>query len=327
MSKFSVLLRSILAAALGSVLIAAGGAANAADDVTIGVDFNILGSQVWVAKDKGFFEKHGVNANVQPFAFGIDTIDAALTGQIDFGLALDFATTTRLQSRQLKIVSAIIEPEPGFHKLAVNEAIKKPEDLAGKRIGIANGTAQHLVTLGYLKNSGIDPANATIIPLPSLLEIVASLRAGRLDAAFVWGDGVAQASEIPGVDILGDDKPAKVRLYGYISTTKAFAGEKPQAVENTLRALAEATDWMAANFDEAVDIVASHAKSPRDRVKAQMEIQHFTISLKPEQLEGFDKIADFAAANGITKTRIAPRDFIDASFLKAVDPSRVTLAD
>lgn len=325
MRRVSVVLRSLLAAAIGSVLVAASGSANAADDVSIGVDFNVLGSQVWVAKDKGFFEKNGVNANVQPFAFGIDTIDAALTGQIDFGLALDFATTTRLQSGQLEIVSAIIEPEPGFHKLAVNDTIQKPEDLAGKRIGLANGTAQHLVTLNYLKNAGIDPANATIIPLPSLLEIIASLRAGRLDAAFVWGDGVAQASEIPGFKILGDDKPANVRLYGYISTTKSFAAENPKAVENTLRALAEATDWMEKNFEEAVDIVASHAKSPRDRVKAQMEIQHFTISLKPEQLAGFEKIADFAATNGITKARVEPADFIDPSFLKAVDPARVTL--
>lgn len=326
MRKLSVLPRGLLAAVLGTMLVAASSAANAADDVTIGVDFNILGSQVWVAKDKGFFEKHGVNADVQPFAFGIDTIDAALTGQIDFGLALDFATTTRLQSGQLTIVSAIIEPEAGFHKLAVNDTIQKPEDLAAKRIGLANGTAQHLVTLNYLKNAGIDPANATIIPLPSLLEIIASLRAGRLDAAFVWGDGVAQASEIPGFKILGDDKPANVRLYGYISTTKAFAAENPKAVENTLRALAEATDWMESNFDEAVDIVASHAKSPRDRVKAQMEIQHFTISLKPEQLEGFERIADFAATNGVTKARVEPADFIDPSFLKAVDPGRVTLA-
>ena len=134
MKKISVLLRSLLAAALGTVLVAASSAANAADDVTIGVDFNILGSQVWVAKDKGFFEKNGINADVQPFAFGIDTIDAALTGQINFGLALDFATTTRLQSGQLEIVSAIIEPEPGFHKLAVNDTIQKPEDLAGKTI-------------------------------------------------------------------------------------------------------------------------------------------------------------------------------------------------
>jgi len=313
-----------LAAAAAGLLVATT-AAFAADTVRIGVDFNVLGAQIWVAEEKGFFEKNGVDAEIKPFAFGIDTIDAALTGQLDFGLALDFATTTRLQSGQLKIVSAIIEPEAGFHKLAAAQGITKPEDLAGKTIGIARGTAQHLVTISYLKNFGV--ADTTLTSLPSLLEIVASLRAGRIDAAFVWGDGVAQSKEIPGVTILGDDKPANVRLHGYISTTNGFAEKNPQAVVNTLKALAEATEWMEANWSEAVDIVASHAKSPREAVEAQMKLQHFTISLKPAQVEGFDKIAEFALANEILKAPLKPRDFIDPSFLRQVDAGRVTLAD
>lgn len=314
--RIAVALTGLLCAATASV---------AAEDVRIGVDFNVLGGQVWVAKDKGFFEKNGINAEVKPFAFGVDTIDAALTGQLDFGVALDFATMTRLQSGQLKIVSAIIEPEAGFHKLAVNDTIKKPEDLAGKNIGIAKGTAQHLATIGYLQNFGVK--DATLTPLPSLLEIVASLRAGRIDAAFVWGDGVAQAQQIPGVTILSDDKPANARLFGYISTTNQFAKDHPEAVVNTLKALAEATDWIDANWDEAVNIVASHAKSPKEAVAAQMKLQHFTISLKPAQVQGFDKIAEFALTNGIIKAPLKPRDFIDESFLKQADAARVTLTD
>jgi NitT/TauT family transport system substrate-binding protein len=98
-------------------------AAHAAENVRIGVDFNVLGAQVWVAQEKGLFEKHGINAEIIPLRFGVDTIDATLTGQIDFGLGLDFATTTRLKSGQLKILAAVIEPEAGFHKLAVVESI------------------------------------------------------------------------------------------------------------------------------------------------------------------------------------------------------------
>lgn len=313
---------SALGLALAAFL-AQGSTALAAETVRFGTDFNVLGAQIWVAKEKGFFEKHGVDAQVRSFALGVDTIDATLTGQLDFGIALDFPTTTRLQSGQLKIVSAIIQPEAGFHKLAVGEAIRQPSDLAGKSIGIANATAQHLVTLNYLKNIGV--TDAKLVPLPSLLEIVASLRAGRIDAAFVWGDGVGQAQSIPGFHILTDDKPAKVGLKGYLNTTNAFAKEHPQAIENTLAALIEATGWIEANFDQAVDIVASHAKAPRENVAAQMKMQHYTISLTAEQLEGFNRIAAFAADNGITKTRIEPATFIDPAFLRKVDASRVTL--
>ncbi|MCR9196978.1 MAG: ABC transporter substrate-binding protein, partial [Hyphomonas sp.] len=116
MKRFSALTR--LARAATGVLLAATlplsiNAASANDQVRIGVDFNVLGSQVWVAQEQAFFETHGIDADIRPFAFGVDTIDATLTGQLDFGIGLDFATTTRLQTEQLKIITAVIEPEAG----------------------------------------------------------------------------------------------------------------------------------------------------------------------------------------------------------------------
>jgi len=297
----------------------------AADIVRLGTDFNVLGAQIWIAKEKGFFEKYDIDAQIKSFALGVDTIDATLTGALDFGVGLDFATLSRLQSGQLKILSAIIEPEAGFHKLAVLQEIKQASDLAGKTIGVANATSQHLVTVNYLKNLAID--DVTLVSFSSLIEIVASMRAGRIDAAFVWGDGVAQAQDIPGVHILSDDKPANIRASGYLSTTKFFAENRPDSVENTLRALIDATLWMDDNFDEAVDIVARYARAPRDVVATQMEIQHYMIALTSSQLAGFDKIADFAADTNITRSRIEPRDFIEASFLRNIDAARVTLGD
>jgi ABC-type nitrate/sulfonate/bicarbonate transport system substrate-binding protein len=187
----------------------------AADTVIFGVDFYILAAPVWIAQDKGFFREFGINAEIQPFSLGIDSVDAVLTGRVNFGVAIDFATNTRLQSGQLKIVTALLEPEPGFHKLAVAAGIGKPQDLMGKRIGIANGTAQHLVTMEYLRHAGIGLSQITLLPLLSPLELVASLRANRIDAAFLWGDATNQAKTIPGVTILSDDKPALVRSYGY----------------------------------------------------------------------------------------------------------------
>ena len=325
MHNLTNMFRAAITMVIAGVLLTA--AARAADDVTIGVDFNVIGAQVWIAQDKGFFRKHGVNPSIQPFAFGIDTVDAVLAGRLDLGMGVDFALTSRLRSGQLRMISAIIEPDPGFHKLVVNASIRKPEDLAGKRIGLAKGTSAHLVTLSYLGNFGINPDAATLIPMPSLTEIVASLRADRIDAAFVWGDAVARAVEIPGVRILGDDTPADVLLYGYLVTSETFSAQHPQAVKNVLTALIDATEWMRANFEEAVDIVASHAKSPRERVKAEMLIENYTISLKPEQLKGFDKVADFAAANGLTPSRVNPREFVDSSYLKALAPNLVTLRD
>lgn len=294
--------------------------------VRFGVDQFILGSQVWIAREKGFFERNKVDAEITPFATGVDTLDAVLTERLDIGLGLDFGTVPRLQTGQLKLISTIAEPLPGFHKLAVRKPITRPEDLAGKRIGYARGTSQNLVTLKYIQNAAKLPLSAvTLVPLGSLLELVAALRADRIDAAFVWGDGTNQATQIPEVTILGDDTPANMRQFAYLTTRKRFAETQGPAIDAALKSLIEATDWMAANPDETASIVAAKSRAPVDNVKRLIPPQNYTIALKQEHLVGLQAIAAFAAEQGITKTPVDPKAQFDVSFLRRVAPGRVTM--
>jgi NitT/TauT family transport system substrate-binding protein len=321
--------RHILSAvSSGALALAAPGLARAqqATKVRFGVDQFVLGAQIWVAREKGYFERNGIDAEITPFAFGVDTIDAVLTERLDFGVGLDFATLPRLQTGQLKIVSAIIEPLPGFHRMAVRAPISRPADLAGKRLGLARGTAQHLVTIKYVENAARLPISAvTLVPLASLLEIIAALRADRIDAAFVWADGVNQATAIPNVSIIGDDSPANMRQFGYLATRRRLAEPQPQVVDAVLKALAETTDWIVGNMAEASQIVATRSRAPLENVQRLMPTQNFTLSLKPEHLAALRAIAAFAAENGITRTLIDPATAVDASFLRRVAPNRVTL--
>lgn len=110
-------------------------------------------------------------------------------------------------------------------------------------------------------------------------------------------------------------------------TSNQFAAQNPKAVENSLRAIAKAVDWMDANPAEAATLMAGHAKAPLEVIKTQMPLQHYTVSLTQPQLDAFNKIADFSATNKVTRVKVEPRKFIDTGFLKIVDPKRVTLAD
>lgn len=313
------------AAAIVALTLAGGANAQTPAKVRFGVDSGTLGSQVWVAKDKGYFAKYGIDADVSPFSFGVDTVDAALLDRVDFGMALDFPISTRLQTDQLTVLAAIIEPEPGFHKFAARKGIESAKDLGGKSVGIAKGTSQHLVTIKYIENAGVKLSDVTLVPLASQLEIIAALRAGRIDAAFVWVDGVNQARQIPDVTILGDDRPANLRQAGYLVGRKAFVAENADITVAVLKALAEATEWMAANNDEAATLIAARNKGQVENIKVQLKTQNFTISLKPQNVDIFRTMTGFAFENGMTKALVDPAAHIDASFLRKADPARVTL--
>jgi NitT/TauT family transport system substrate-binding protein len=314
----SVKFVAVLAAAL-----ALPGIAAAADTVRFGTDTFISGSQVWIAKDKGFFDKHGIDAQLANFATGVESLDSVLTGRTDLGIALDFPTTLRMQSGQLKIVSAVFASLPGFHKLVVADAIKAPGDLKGKRIGIAKGTAQNLITVKYLEKYGIAPADVTLVSFQTLIEMVAALKAGRIDASFLWADGVTKATESGGARILTDDREAGLNQSGYLAASKRFAEANPKAVENTLLALAEATDFIKTHTAEAAKLVAARNKAPVDAVERLLIQQAFTVGLTQENADAFGVIAAFAS--DVIKTPVSFDTAVDLKYLRAALPQTVTV--
>jgi NitT/TauT family transport system substrate-binding protein len=291
--------------------------------VNIGVDSFVLGAQAWVAQDKGFFEANGIKANLRTFSLGVDTVDAVLTGQLDIGFGLDFATLTRLPSKQLRIIAESINPDPGFHKLAVSEGITGPADLAGKRMGYAQGTSEHYVTLRYLQLNDVPQDSVELVALQSVFDIVAALRAHRIDAAWVWGDGVPQAQEIPGVSIIADDSAAKMQPVGYIVTSPAFADQHTDTAAAVLKALAEATDWMDANMEEASQIVADNVRAPQPNVLSVMKVEHYVIQLSGSSLEALGRLGQFMVDQNILKEALDPLDYVDDAPLKQALPDRV----
>lgn len=291
--------------------------------VRLGADAYTTGAQIWVAKDKGYFKEEGIDAQVSIYATGVESLDAVLTGRTDVGVGLDFPTALRMQSRQMTILASIFQSNPGWHKLVVGDNVKGPQDLAGKTYGIASGTAQHLVTIKYLENHGVYPDKVTLTPFSSLIEIVASLKAGRIDGAFVWADGTKQATD-SGYKILADDSEAKLNQRAYINANTVFAKAHPDAVVSVLKAIEKATVFINDHKEEAAVIVASNTKAPKDATYNLLKLNEFQLELTDEDRASFKTIADFAS--GILKSKVSFETAVDPSYLADADPTKVKLS-
>jgi NitT/TauT family transport system substrate-binding protein len=293
--------------------------------VRFGVDQFILGAPVHVAAELGIFRRYGIRPVIQPFPLGIDTVDAVLAGRTDVGFALDFPLLIRLQTGQLRVVAAVIEPEGGFHKLAVRRGINTAADLRGKRLGIAQGTAQHYVTLKYLQNSGVALSEVSLVPLPSLFEIIAALRRGTIDAAWVWAQGTDEAQQIEGVRILTDDRVVRQTSFGFMTVSRQFLASNPDTLVAVLRAIIEATEWMNRNMPVAARIIASRNGAPEDRTLTELRRQNATVSLERKHIDALVDLLDFMLTNQIIRTRVTVPDFFVVRPLRQADPARVKL--
>ncbi|MEO7202949.1 MAG: ABC transporter substrate-binding protein, partial [Candidatus Tumulicola sp.] len=210
----------------------------------------------------------------------------------------------------------------GFHKLAVRRGITRPADLAGKRIGSVRATAQSYVTTEYLAHHGIAPDAVTIVSLQDLFDEVAALRAGRIDAGFVWANGVAQAKLVPGVHILENDTSAGVHFFGYLVTSERYARGHRADIVRVLRAFADAGNFMEAHPLEAAQIAARHSGVDVTTMDALLSSQHYTVDLQPDNPRSFVAMAAFATRNDPIRTWPDPASSFDDSYLREALPAR-----
>jgi NitT/TauT family transport system substrate-binding protein len=124
----------------------------------IRMDFIIGGKHApwYVALEKGFYAKRGLNATIQTSTGSADTVRAIASGGADFGFA-DMATMIVAKSRGTPVQAAAQFGYVGATILWRDEgAIKGIKDLEGKSLAISPGQAQWYLMPAYCRINKID---------------------------------------------------------------------------------------------------------------------------------------------------------------------------
>ncbi|MEW5814451.1 MAG: ABC transporter substrate-binding protein [Spirochaetota bacterium] len=315
-NSFLVLLVVIMPLIAVSAVMAEGKKEAAFAAPRYGVDGFVLGAQFRVAEEKGWFADENVVPNIQAFSYGVDTIDAILAGKTDFGVVLDFALLTRLSTQKLVILATIIEPEPGWHKLAARDGISGAADLVGKKIGVAKGTLQEFVSIKYLQVNNVPENKVEFLAFASLFEIVAALKSGKIDAAWVWGQGTDEVKATKGLNILVDDSAAKSQSYGFLVVGSDYLNANRAGVEATMKVVNKATGWITGNIEEASKIIANDVGAPEDRVLSEMKKEHWTLNFRKEHLDSLKALYKFLRDRDIIKEDFDIMNLVDLGPLK-----------
>ncbi|MCX7924005.1 MAG: ABC transporter substrate-binding protein [Clostridia bacterium] len=293
------------------------------EKIRIGADSAAFSLQFRVAKAKGFFEKNGIDADVQTFSFGIDTLNAAVLGQVDTAEGMDYATASRLAKGPLKVVGLINTPKEKNGELFVKGNISKPEDLKGKKIGVAKGTVNEYIWARLLEKYNISEKEVTLEYLQSAPEILAAIERGDIEAAFFDGANKVKAAKVEDVKSIGDYSLIGFRQRGYFTIQESIVKDKPEVVVNILKALDEATQYLKEHPEEAADIAFKELKLPKDAVLKEIkENWDYEVRFTQEDYNHLKEVYEWSNAKGLIKEKFDSKDKIDIEPLKKALPNK-----
>jgi len=316
-----------LALAASAFLLLHAGTSFAAERVRLAINLAPVSALTLVAQQKGLFTKNGLDVAIANFSSGRQALETVLGGGADVATAAESPVTAATFANQKVALLSRIEYSQ-LKTLVAFPGYKKPSDLKGKKLGYAAGTGSEVYTAELLKRIGLTKADVTLVALRPQ-DMAAALASGGVDAYSIWEPHIANGRKALG------DKAQLIDLENVyaetmnIVVTEDYARKNPKVSAALLKSLIEAEQWLKANPNDAVTLVASAVGMKKEELAEIWDDYVFEVVLDKRTSDTLRNHAQWRidsgnAAGGAT----AVPDFGKVIFtapLKEIAPDRVRL--
>ncbi len=238
--------------------------APARERVTFGAVDNLLSALSMIGVSRGFFAKHGLNADLKLFRSGQEVAKALAAGDIGIGTSAMNNFQTEIQAG-LEHVAYIVNMGDGASRdndrpLAITAApgsgIQKPADLKGKTVGLSLGGTAELYLRAVMEKAQLsedDVKMVQVVPANS----AQALRAKQVDAISAWEPWNTQAlQEVPGtVEVARGGGYFNYVIFGLAK--KSTYRDRPDLIKRVVEGMAESAWWTRQNPHEAALAVST----------------------------------------------------------------------
>ncbi len=280
-------------------------------------------SAFYVAKEAGYFEKHGLFVDPVYVASGTKVAQAVIAGEFPIALAGGTVVNANLAGGDIAIVGGLVNV-PAFY-VGVSPSIKRLEDLKGKAIGVTTYGSSTDFSIRYLiKKSGMEPdKDIKILQMGGQPQIVAAMVAGGIQAGVLSSPSDFKAKKA-GFQLLVDFKTVGLD-YPTVSlvSTRSFINKDPQTVRRFLMAYSEGVERVYRDQEFTMKVLGKYTKTDDREALESGYVYATTFIERPPRLpyKGVETIlAQIAEKDPKAKAHKAD-DFIDPSFYNELEKS------
>ena len=280
---------------------------------------------LFLARDKGFFKKHGLDVQLIVIQ-GLGERKQALAGNQVDGIAttLDIETQIVAAGIPLKQIWALDDSYGGDGILAKPE-IKTIKDLKGKNVAYDFGTASHILLLSILARNGMTEQDINHVQM-SASDAGSTFVAGKVDAAVTWEPWLSKAVKENKGNLLATSKETPGLIMDTVALRSDWADKHPEALQAMVDALAEAMQYWESNKTEANAIMAKGLGIKEEEFTSNLQtLRLFNLAQNKEMFGTVDKpgtlytslqqAVDFGFNNKVIKSKPDAKAMIDPTFV------------
>src|SRR5512136_509973 len=319
--------KSLVAGMMVLVFLMAGSAFGA-ETTKLGMSTWLGYAPLYLAKEKGFFKKQGVDVEVVVIESPADRRAAFAADKIQ-GMATTVDTHVMTAAAEnpipVKQVLALDDSHGGDGMVAKKE-IKTIKDLKGKTVAAQLGAGASYFWLNYvLLQNGMKITDIKAIDMKAG-DAGSAFVAGKVDAAVTWEPWLSRAKQTPFGQVLISSNQTPGIIVDSLAFKPDFLKRRGDDVKKIIAAWNEAVQFAAQSPKEADAIMAKFTgQKPEEFTKEKTGVrfygakenrEYFGTPQKPGLLYSVTKrAADIWFELKLIKTKPKAADLIDGSFL------------
>ncbi|MEH6764596.1 MAG: ABC transporter substrate-binding protein [Aequorivita antarctica] len=208
---------------------------------------------LYVAKEKGYFKKYGLDVELMSGSYAIDPFEIISAGKADIGMATgDRVLIEFAEKRNIKVFGTVFNESTACF-MAIEGKVNSLNDFKGKKIGIYSNYDTENILRALLQKHDISTNKVEIVEAGD----VTAFKKGEIDLfpSYVFNEPISM--QIEGINTkLFRPSDYGINFYSdtYFSTGKYYK-ENKNIIKDFLKASAEGWKYTETNQKEAIKIM------------------------------------------------------------------------
>jgi NitT/TauT family transport system substrate-binding protein len=283
---------------------------------------------IYIAENKGFFEKNGLNVTVRDsYPNGVASVAAMTGGVTDLSVSAEYPVVQSLLSkRNITVISTIDQFQTSWITARKDRGISTIADLKGKRIGLPRGVIVEFYLGRFLQLHGMNLTDVTLVDVNASDSAEALLR-GDVDAVTYFQPYVYAIQERTGSDGVSWPTQNDQLVYAVVAGRQDWVAQHSDAVSRFLKSLSEAEDYANSHPGET-ELIVQKRLGASDAYMASIRSDHrYGLSLDQSLLVAMNDEARWAINNNLTTEKSVPdfREHISTEGLSRLQPESVNI--